>query len=285
MSDRMSPVGSIMWGVGQDATLRMVVGNVIVLDRVPSRSALADRLGVAAEQVGRLRQRPDGSGGLRSRPVWEDVGEFDPANHVRAMAVASPGDLRQVLDLVGLLEPSPFDPAMSPWDVTVIEGLEGGRAALYLRAHHSLMDGAHGVSLVRSMLDDVRHRRRRRRTGSARRRGDEVVSGDVSVRRGWGRGVRPGTVNLTIDVAGAVYPIASGVASGVSAAMRIDPVDAVVRGVPAQLGCGEFGVASGGRDGRPVVAVVAVAVDEHPVRGVLGARGAGDGVGVGWEPQ
>ena len=70
------------------------------------------------------------------------------------MAVASPGDQRQVLDLVALLEPSPFDPSMSPWDVTVIEGLAGGRAALYLRAHHSLMDGSHGVSLVRSMLDE-----------------------------------------------------------------------------------------------------------------------------------
>ena len=66
----------------------------------------------------------------------------------------SPGDQRQVLDLVALLEPSPFDPSMSPWDVTIIEGLEGGRAALYLRAHHSLTDGSHGVSIVRLFLDE-----------------------------------------------------------------------------------------------------------------------------------
>ena len=155
MADRMSPVGSIMWGVGQDATLRMIVGNVIVLDRAPTRAALAERLDNAAQHVGRLRQRPDGPGRLRTRPAWVDVAAFEAGNHVRTTAVASPGHQRQVLDLVALLEPSPFDPFMSPWDVTVIEGLEGGRAALYLRAHHSLMDGSHGVSLVRSMLDEA----------------------------------------------------------------------------------------------------------------------------------
>ena len=70
------------------------------------------------------------------------------------MAVASPGDRRQVLDLVALLEPAPFDSNMSPWDLTVIEGLAGGRAALYLRAHHSLTDGMRAVSLVRLFLDE-----------------------------------------------------------------------------------------------------------------------------------
>ena len=68
------------------------------------------------------------------------------------MAVAAPGDQRQVLDLVALLEPSPFDPQhVAVGSSPIIEGLEGGRAALYLRAHHSLTDGLHGVSLVRSV--------------------------------------------------------------------------------------------------------------------------------------
>ena len=66
----------------------------------------------------------------------------------------------------------PFDPLRSPWDVTLIDGLEGGRAALYLRAHHVLTDGVGGVRLVGLILDepgwpaataaplDVRDRRR-----------------------------------------------------------------------------------------------------------------------------
>ena len=154
MSERMGPIDSIMWGIGQDATLRMSIGNLIVLDRAPTRSALAERLGVAAEHAPRLRQRPDVLPGLRTRPAWVDEEAFDAGDHIRTMALASPGDQRQVLDLVALLEPAPFDASMSPWDLTIIEGLAGGRAALYLRAHHSLTDGLRAVSLVRLFLDE-----------------------------------------------------------------------------------------------------------------------------------
>ncbi len=202
-------------------------------------SALAERLDNAAQHVGRLRQRPDGPGSLRTRPAWVDVAAFEAANHVRTTAVASPGHQRQVLDLVALLEPSPFDPFMSPWDVTVIEGLEGGRAALYLRAHHSLMDGSHGVSLVRSMLDEAvagtATADEHQPTQPADTTEAAVVTDDIDSSSGVSSRRRPGTVSVTIDLAGAVHPIASGVASGVAAAMRIDPVDAVVRRVQRSL--------------------------------------------------
>ena len=66
---------------------------------------------------------------------------------------------------------------------------------------------------------------------SPRRLPTDVIdppSGEASRRK-------PGTVSVTIDLAGAVHPIANGVANSVSAAMRIDPVDAVVRGVQRGL--------------------------------------------------
>src|SRR5207344_3443585 len=99
--------------------------------------ALVARVELAGTAAPRLRQRPDASPGMRTRPSWIDD-EFDAGVHVRTMAVAAPGNQRQVLDLVALLEASPFDSNLSPWDLTVIEGLEGGRAAFYLRAHHAL---------------------------------------------------------------------------------------------------------------------------------------------------
>ena len=61
--------------------------------------------------------------------------------------------MRQVLDFVGLLEAVPFDPARSPWDVTLVEGLEHG-AALYLRAHHALTDGVGAIRLLGLLLDE-----------------------------------------------------------------------------------------------------------------------------------
>ena len=62
--------------------------------------------------------------------------------------------MRQVLDLVALLEPVPFDTSYPPWDFTLIEGLEDGRAALYFRAHHVVTDGFGGIRLAGAFLDE-----------------------------------------------------------------------------------------------------------------------------------
>ena len=144
MSDPLSPIETVMWRVGQDPTLRMTVGDLIPLDRAPSRSSLVERFGDAARRATRLRQRPGDPSYVRRRPHWIEDPEFDPARHIRIMSVAPPGDLRQLLEVVSLLEPVPFDPDRSPWDVTLIEGLAGDKAALFLRAHHVLTDGFGG---------------------------------------------------------------------------------------------------------------------------------------------
>jgi diacylglycerol O-acyltransferase / wax synthase len=257
--ERMSPIGAIMWGVGRDTSLRMIVSNLILLDRVPARSDLADRLAAAAATHARLRQRPDALPGIRTRPAWIEEEAFDAARHIRTMAVPLPGVHRQVLDLVTLLEPSPFDPGMSPWDVTIIEGLEGGRAALYLRAHHCLTDGLHGVSILRMLVDraarpapppePVHLEAGPDEPAAAFAEQDHADSApmvDLTSRR------KPGTVSVTIDIAGAIHPFANGVsvaassmssaansvsaaANGVSSALREDPFDIAVRGVQRGL--------------------------------------------------
>ena len=154
MTDLLSPLEAIMWRVGQDATLRMTVGVLVVVDHPPTLDALAERLAVAADQAPRLRRRPEDGAALRSRPAWVDDDDPAPDHHLRSLSVAEPGSMRQVLDLVGLLESIPFDPGWSPWDVTLIEGLEGGQAAVYLRAHHVLTDGIGGIRLLGLLLDE-----------------------------------------------------------------------------------------------------------------------------------
>ncbi len=243
-----------MWGVGRDTSLRMIVSNLILLDRVPPRSELADRLAAAADSVPRLRQRPDALPGIRTRPTWIDEEGFDAARHIRTMAVPAPGEHRQVLDLVTLLEPSPFDPSMSPWDVTIIEGLGGGRAALYLRAHHCLTDGLHGVSVLRLLVDraatPVPPPEPAPVEVDAPVEQVEVEALDLVIDLTPRR--KPGTVSVTIDIAAAIHPIATGVsaaassvsaaansvsakANGMTAALRLDPFDTAVRGVQRSL--------------------------------------------------
>ena len=50
MHERLSPVEAIMWRAGQDPGLRMIVGNLMILDRGPSPEALQARLAEAAER-------------------------------------------------------------------------------------------------------------------------------------------------------------------------------------------------------------------------------------------
>ena len=153
MADELSPIEAIMWRVGQTGSLRMTVGAVLIVDRLPDRDTLLERLRFAGDHAERLTQRPGGPASLRSRPSWVRA-PFSPEHQLRSLSVSAPGTMRGVLDLVGLLESVPFDPERSPWDVTLIDGLEDGKAAIFLRAHHVLTDGIGGIRLVGLLLDE-----------------------------------------------------------------------------------------------------------------------------------
>jgi diacylglycerol O-acyltransferase len=224
-SQRLSSIEAIMWRIGHHAPLRMTVGNLMVLDKPPTREALLERLTAAAEQAPRLRQRPHDASRLRNRPAWVDDDDFDASHHLRTVAVPSPGGQRELLDVVALLEPAPFDPDRPPWDVTVFEGLERDRGALYLRAHHALTDGMGGISLISSLLDEPRWPAvTAPEPAEPTEPGAEAVPPVVSSRR------RPGTVTVTIDLTRA-----AGAATNAAAALNVDPLDAVVRGVQRSL--------------------------------------------------
>jgi WS/DGAT/MGAT family acyltransferase len=125
------------------------------------------------------------------------------------------GGRRQVLDIVALVESVPFDPDRPPWDVTLIDGLEGGRGALYFRAHHVLTDGMGGVSFIRLLLDEAgRPASHPSEPGSAAPGADQGASEPGPERR-------PGTV--TIDFNRALRPLAS----GLTASLTVEPTDAV----------------------------------------------------------
>jgi len=153
VDERLSPTEAIMWRAGQDPRLRMTVGLVMVLDRAPSYDALIERFSAIMKGSRRLRSRPGGASVAHACPLWLEDDAFDPGDHLRTAAVHRPGSQRELLDLVGLLEPVPFDPGRAPWDCTLIEGLEGDRAALYVRAHHVVADGLAGLRLVGRFLD------------------------------------------------------------------------------------------------------------------------------------
>jgi len=74
---------------------------------------------------------------------------------VRRSALPAPGDERELGILVSRLHSIPIDFHRPPWEVHFIEGLEGGRFAMYFKIHHALVDGYTSMKLLaRSLAHD-----------------------------------------------------------------------------------------------------------------------------------
>jgi diacylglycerol O-acyltransferase len=87
--------------------------------------------------------------------AWVEDEHFDIEYHVRRSALASPGDERELGILVSRLHSNQIDFTRPPWEMHVIEGLEGVRFATYIKIHHALIDGFTGVKLLsRSLSPD-----------------------------------------------------------------------------------------------------------------------------------
>lgn len=101
---------------------------------------------------------------LQFSPVhdWVVDEDLDFDYHVRRSALASPGDERELGILVSRLHSNHLDLARPPWEIHVIEGLEGGRFALYMKIHHALVDGYSAMKmLARSLSSDPDSRDKR----------------------------------------------------------------------------------------------------------------------------
>jgi WS/DGAT/MGAT family acyltransferase len=103
-----------------------------------------------------LRERPPGGlfklklkPAVLGSPEWIDDESFDLEYHLRHARLPRPGSDQQLMDLVGRLHSVLLDRQRPLWELHVIEGLEGGRFALYAKIHHSYCDG---ITLVRLMM-------------------------------------------------------------------------------------------------------------------------------------
>lgn len=100
-------------------------------------------------------QRLKESFSLNPLRSWVEDNNIDLEYHVRHAALPWPGGERELGELVGRLQSTPIDLARPPWECTIIEGIEGNRFALFIKMHHSLIDGVSGVKLLqRSMSPD-----------------------------------------------------------------------------------------------------------------------------------
>jgi diacylglycerol O-acyltransferase / wax synthase len=81
-------------------------------------------------------------------PLMREDHDVDIDYHVRHSALPYPGGQRELGILVSRLHSHQLDLHRPLWEVHLIEGLEGERFAIYLKMHHSLIDGVSGMRLI-----------------------------------------------------------------------------------------------------------------------------------------
>jgi WS/DGAT/MGAT family acyltransferase len=89
---------------------------------------------------------------LNPVPEWVEDEDIDLEYHVRHAALPWPGGERELGELVGRLQSTPLDLSRPPWECTIIEGLEQHRFALFVKMHHSLIDGISGMRMLQQAM-------------------------------------------------------------------------------------------------------------------------------------
>ncbi len=86
-------------------------------------------------------------------PYWIDDPDFDIEFHIRELALPVPGSDRQLSEQVARLHARPLDRSRPLWELYLITGLLGGKAAIYTKVHHAAIDGVSGGDLLSAVLD------------------------------------------------------------------------------------------------------------------------------------
>ena len=113
-------------------------------------------------------------------PEWREVDSLDMNWHVQHLALPAPGSDAQLHEFVADLHAPMLERNRPGWRVYVIEGLERNRFAIFIKVHHSLVDGESGIALIhRSLSRSQRDRRIRSIVATSLPAPERVVPKDL----------------------------------------------------------------------------------------------------------
>jgi WS/DGAT/MGAT family acyltransferase len=133
--------------------LRSTVVALVLLDSAPDWSRLHARVERLTRMVPVLRQRPiRGVFGVASPRLAVDP-DFDLSLHLRRMRLAGSGSWDELMQEARRVSLTDFDRDRPLWEMVLIEGLEGQRAALLLKLHHAIADGQATVLIGLNLVE------------------------------------------------------------------------------------------------------------------------------------
>ncbi len=199
----MSAFEAVMWRAEVDPRLRSTTTSVLMLDRAPDWERLLAGHRWVVSAVPRFRQRVVVPSFSVGNPTWVEDPDFHLDYHLRRISLPEPGSERQLYDLAQNLAMTPFDKARSPWEATLVEGLEGGRAAYILKLHHATSDGLGIIQLLARVLQKTPEKADRPSPRAPRNRTRAPTPAELATQQ-----LRNGLLALPSETAGAVSSLA-----------------------------------------------------------------------------
>ena len=144
------------WYMEKDPTLRSTVVAVGRLDRPPDRAYLRWRMEWLTRQVPQMRECVQEPPWRLGPPWWVPDAAFDLDYHLRWVRLPEPADWSAVLAAARLAAMADFDRARPLWELTVLEGLPNGEAALIMKTHHAVADGLGMIEVSSLVIDGSR---------------------------------------------------------------------------------------------------------------------------------
>lgn len=160
MGERLSMLDTMFLDLEQfDETAHMHIGAALVFDPLPGGGApdiamLRDHMRARVGILPRFAQQLSAPhAGPLTWLTWEPAPAFDLDAHVHQVTLPAPGDDAVLCEWLGDFWSHRLDRHRPLWEMTLLDGLEGGRWALATKTHHCLVDGIGSLDIGHLLLD------------------------------------------------------------------------------------------------------------------------------------
>ena len=141
------------WYMERDEALRSTIVAIAWLDSSPDWDTLLAKVERATRSIPSFRMRVSEPPARVATPHWSIDSDFDIARHLRRVASPPPHTAATAIDVARDAATTAFDTSHPLWEFTLVENLDGDRAALVMKVHHSLTDGIGGMELALQLFD------------------------------------------------------------------------------------------------------------------------------------
>lgn len=153
MARRLNETENMLWSLGQHQHLASTMGSIAILERSPDEERVVTTVEAAVATISGLQERVRAAAFPLGSPEWVVDTDFDLDHHLRFLRLPANSSLPALHRLAVQILDDPFDLTRPLWQITLVGGLRGGRAAMVTKVHHAIADGQRAFELAGGLLE------------------------------------------------------------------------------------------------------------------------------------